>query len=378
MIKILITGDFCPWSRVAKLINDKKYEEVFGNVRPLIQASDYSIVNLESPVVINEGRPIKKYGPHMRCSPKAVEALKYTGFNLVTLANNHFYDYGDEGVNNTLAVCRENDLDTVGGGENLTKSKNILYKEIKEVRFAFLNFCEHEFSIATDKNGGSNPLNPVANYYQILEARKNTTYVIVIVHGGHENYQLPSPRMKESYRFFIDSGADAVINYHQHCYSGYEVYNGKPIFYGLGNFCFDWDGIRNSNWNKGYIVKLIFDNSKIDFEVYPYTQGDENPGILIIKDPTEFKRTINNLNGIIDDDEKLSSAFDEFSKSCMTEICLAFEPYSNRYLQALRRHKFIPSFLNHKRSLLIKNLVQCEAHKDIVVSALSRLTDGNV
>lgn len=43
--------------------------------------------------------------------------------------------------------------------------------------------------------------------------------------------------MQEIYRFFVDIGADAVINHHQHCYSGYEVYKEKPIFYGLGNFC---------------------------------------------------------------------------------------------------------------------------------------------
>jgi poly-gamma-glutamate synthesis protein (capsule biosynthesis protein) len=46
--------------------------------------------------------------------------------------------------------------------------------------------------------------------------------------------------MVETYRFFIEAGADAVVNHHQHCICGYEVYKGKPIFYGLGNFCFDW------------------------------------------------------------------------------------------------------------------------------------------
>lgn len=52
------------------------------------------------------------------------------------------------------------------------------------------------------------------------------------MHGGHEHYQLPSLRMQETYRFFIDAGADVVVNHHQHCFSGYEIYNNKYIFMG--------------------------------------------------------------------------------------------------------------------------------------------------
>jgi poly-gamma-glutamate capsule biosynthesis protein CapA/YwtB (metallophosphatase superfamily) len=373
MIKILVAGDFFPHSRVARLVENKKYEEILGAVRPLIKNADYSIVNLESPVVIGPGKPIKKQGPNLRCTANAVEALKYIGFNMVTLANNHFYDYGDEGVYNTMATCREYGLDMVGGGVNLHDAEKIIYTVINGKKFGFVNFCEHEFSIATNKNGGSNPMNPVVNHYHIKEARKFADYVIVIVHGGHEHYQLPSPRMKETYRFFINSGADSVVNYHQHCYSGYEVYKCKPIFYGLGNFCFDKEGERNGTWNKGFLVHLFFDSTKIDFELFPYTQGEENPGVELLQDSAEFNRTVNHLNNIIDDDEKLNNALDEYVRSNLKEICLAFEPYTNHYLKALRRRNFIPSFLHQKRLIEIVNLIECEAHRDILVSGLYKL-----
>lgn len=373
MTKILIAGDFYPHSRVDKLIYEKKYDEIFDEVRPLIQAADYSIVNLESPVVIGAGKPIRKIGPNLRCTPDAVEAIKYSGFDMVTLANNHFYDYGDEGVHSTVKVCTEFGLDTVGGGASLQEAERISYKEIEGKRFSFINFCEHEFSIATKISGGSNPLNPVANFYQIQEARRNTDFVIVIVHGGHEHFQLPSIRMKESYRFFIDSGADAVVNYHQHCYSGYEVYKDKPIFYGLGNFCFDWDGKRNSNWNLGYTVSLIFNRPTIDFELNPYIQGDEFPGIRLIKDINEFNEKLNNLNRIICDEDQLTAAFMEFVETKRQDIYVAFEPYSDIRLKALRKRKIIPSFLNQQRLLKIINLIDCESHKDIVSSALEIL-----
>ena len=84
-----------------------------------------------------------------------------------------------------------------------------------------------------------NPLLPIQQFYKIQEAKENADYVLVIVHGGIEHYQLPTSRMIETYRFFIDAGADAVVNHHQHCYSGYERYKSKPIIYGLGNLLFD-------------------------------------------------------------------------------------------------------------------------------------------
>jgi len=107
MIKILICGDFCPHYRVQDLIEEEDYKSVFGEICPYTSAADYSIVNLEAPVVNSSAAPIEKCGPNLKCSNKAVKALKYAGFDMVTLANNHFYDYGDNGVVDTLASCRE-------------------------------------------------------------------------------------------------------------------------------------------------------------------------------------------------------------------------------------------------------------------------------
>ena len=239
-MKILVAGDFCPQFRVATIFEDGHYQSVLGEAKQVICKADYSIVNLECPITIaNPEEAIKKLGPHLCCSIKGLEALQWAGFKCVTLANNHFMDYGKKGVENTLKSCSEYRIDTVGGGLNLHKASNVLYKNIEGNILAIINCCEHEFSIATENTPGCSPLNPISIFYAINEAKAKANYILVIVHGGHEHFQLPSPRMVEIYRFFIDAGADAIINHHQHCFSGYEVYNSKPIFYGLGNFCFD-------------------------------------------------------------------------------------------------------------------------------------------
>lgn len=98
--------------------------------------------------------------------------------------------------------------------------------------------------------------------------------------------------MQETYRFFIDTGADAVVNHHQHCYSGYEIYHDKPICYGLGNFCFDEDGRRECFWNEGYLVKLDFVNENIDFELIPYTQCNETASVILVQDNKTISQKI--------------------------------------------------------------------------------------
>ena len=267
-MNVLVAGDFAPGARLAKQIEERKFSEVFpDDVREVIKSADFSFVNFESPVVEGGYKPIPKCGPNLRCTPEAAEAVRYAGFTYVTMANNHILDYGAEGLRKSIECCKDQGLDVVGVGDNLNEAEKILYLEKDGEKLAIINCCEHEFSIASDTTAGANPLNPIRQYYSIQEAKKQADYVLVIVHGGHELFQLPSPRMQETYRFFVDAGADAVVNHHQHCYSGYEVYNSKPIFYGLGNFCFDRPG-KVSTWNEGYLVAL--DTLDSTFMVIPY------------------------------------------------------------------------------------------------------------
>ena len=165
-MKILVVGDFCPQNRVAALFAKNEYASVFGDVQNIIKSSDYSIVNLECPVTKGGEKPIRKCGPNVQCSESGLKAVKWAGFDGVTLANNHFYDFGEDGVRNTLSACEKYGLDVVGGGKDIHDASNILYKDIDGKILAVVNCCEHEFSIATEKTGGSNPLNPIhpSNY----------------------------------------------------------------------------------------------------------------------------------------------------------------------------------------------------------------------
>ena len=369
-MRILIAGDFCPQHRVAELFEKGDFSTTLGEVQTILKHSDYSIVNYECPVCNGFEKPITKIGPNLKCSKSGIEAVKWAGFDCVTLANNHFRDYGDEGCHNTLNELENNGIDYVGGGRDLKEASNTRYKKNGDKVLAIINCCEHEFSISTSNTAGSNPLNPIQQYYAIQEAKQQADYVIVIVHGGTEWYNLPTPRMKETYRFFIDAGADAVINHHQHCYSGYEIYHGKPIFYGLGNFCFDKGKQLRTFWHEGYMVTLDIKEDRIDCELTPYIQCAETPTVHIFNNRMEFDENIERLNRIIGDDKALQQSFHDMAMRRKGLIKTLLSPYSSRIMKGLQFRGMLPSFVSRKRMTSCLAHSQCEAHHDILIEYL--------
>lgn len=377
-INIIIVGDVVPSDRTRALFEEKKTEILFGDVIPLLKEADYSVVNYESPVVLNQGNPIKKSGPHLSSSVQTMEVLKEAGFNMITLANNHFRDQGEVGVRDTLESARNLGLDYVGGGENLTEARKTRVVSIRGKKFAFLNFCEQEYSIATDQYGGSNPYDVIDMVKAIQEAKNIADYVILIVHGGIEHYPLPTPRMKKEYRFFVDAGVDAVVNHHQHCFSGYEFHHGKPICYGLGNFCFDAADLRNNGvWDKGFLAKLTFDEEKVSLTSIPYSQCGAEPKVKLLEN-SAFEQKFSELNSIIGDDCKLTKAFQDLVVTKQRKLLSVMNVFGNAIFDKLYKKGYLDSLCRQDRLLVVKDLLYCESHLDVLrCSAANLLNDGN-
>lgn len=365
-MRILIAGDFCDKLRVTERIASGDFNVMFDNVSHIIKDSDYSIVNFEFPIVEEEGNPIAKCGPNLRGQQKAIESIKYAGFNICTLANNHILDQGEKCCLETKKLLNNAGVKTVGAGGNINDAASILLCTQGKETLAIINCCEHEFSIATEKTAGANPLNPIQQWYKIKEAKTKANYVIIIVHGGHEHYQLPSPRMKETYRFFIDAGADAVINHHQHCYSGYEIYNNRPIFYGLGNFLFDHCIYRNHIWNEGYMVTLNFSKDRQTFILHPYNQCNELPTVTLMNENERmsFEKNIKRLNNIIVNEPQLQKEHEVWMKRTSKSMQTIFEPYTTRIGRMLFNHGILPSMIDKKKKYRILNYINCESHLD--------------
>jgi poly-gamma-glutamate synthesis protein (capsule biosynthesis protein) len=370
-IEVFIGGDFYGGNRVENIINKKEYSFLFGSLINSIKSADISIVNLESPLFSHTLRPIDKTGPALKSNINVIDALEFAGFNLLTLANNHILDYGLEGLNSTIELIKTSKLDYVGVGESIIEARNIKYIEKKNKKIAVLNFCESEWSIATKSSGGAAPLDIIDNYKDIVEAKQNSDYALVIFHGGVENHNLPSSSLKKTLRFFVEAGADAIICHHTHSVSGYEIFHGKPIFYGIGNFVFDMENKRNGFWNIGMAIRLKL-GTEVGFELLPFYQCNEKVGISELNDAQRnfFDESINKMNLIIQDELKLEDSLNSWSLKMDKYYDGLIQPYTNKYLKGLYKRGYIPTLFSRTNYLLLLNLIRCESHRKVLMNVL--------
>lgn len=370
-VSLTISGDFCVTTDYvgSNLLNDTIIE--------LFRKQDFNILNLECPVLSDEGKKIIKQGPHLKSNDQIFNHLKSLNINVATLANNHILDYGDAGLQSTVAACSKNNIVTTGVGNNLKDAAKNIILEKNGLRIALVNFCENEWSIAGPNSAGANPLDVVENFYQIKQARADADFVLVIIHGGHEYYNLPSPRMVQQYRFFAEQGADAVIGHHTHCISGMEIHNNIPIFYGLGNMLFTTKS-EQPGWHTGLTLQVKLEkNEPLKWQLIPIKQESTSYelGLLQGDEKEKLLNDVEKYSAIIIDDKKLLEAWSDFISSRRAQYLYVFSAMNvipGRYLKGLLKRMGIIKWLFPQKYLTgIINYINCEAHADVSKEVLS-------
>ncbi len=365
-VNLTISGDFCITSTyLSKILLSEEITTLFGE-------SDINIVNLECPInnVSNKNKIVKN-GPHLQTTEEIIKYLKALNIGAITLANNHILDFGTVGLMNTLKECKKNNIVTAGVGKNLKEASEPVIIEKNDLRIALVNFCENEWCIATEDMAGANPLDIVENYNQIKKAKAVADFVLVIIHGGNEYYNLPSPRMVKLYRFFADCGADAIIGHHTHCISGLEVHNNVPIFYGLGNILFT-NASDKESWFTGLTIKLNLQKGQlIKWNLIPTSQSKENFSLNILGDEKKDNviNEIESYSATIVDEKKLKIAWDSFIENRKDQYLFAFSALNlvpGRYLRSLLKRLGVLKVLFPQKYLLtLINYIYCEAHLDV-------------
>lgn len=367
---ILFTGDFCP------NFNDLD-KQSFSEIESITTNNELLVCNLECAIQHDDQKAIIKEGPSLCCQNEQLDFIAKYCPTLFTLANNHTLDFGEQGLKHIIDYCNNKEYKYVGAGINLKDASKPYIYEKNGYKIAFINCCEHEFSIAQKDSPGANPMNIIQIYNQIQEAKISSNFIIIIAHGGHEYYQLPSPRLQDTYRFFIDSGANAVIGHHPHCISGMENYKNGIIYYSLGNFYFNNKSIEISNWNKGMLLELKIDsetNKIIDHMPIPFIQCHNNNKIKTLHayELKKFNESFNNLNSIIKNRELLESNYQQYLLSQERKAISRILPYTNKYLIALYKRGLFPSFMGKCDYATRLNALQCESHRDILQNVLHK------
>ncbi len=372
-MSIIIAADLVPTKSNANLFVSGDVRSLFGKeVLETLSKADYRICNLETPLV-NQETPIPKCGPNLIASEASIRGIRDVGINLVTLANNHVMDQGEQGLDSTCRVLDDASIRYVGAGRNLSEAARPYVFEQKGKRFGVYACAEHEFSIAQVNAPGANPFDPLESFEHIQELRKKCDYVIVLYHGGKEYYRYPSPWLQRVCRKFVDKGANLVLCQHSHCIGCSETYENGTILYGQGNFLFD---LGDDDYLNSSLLVLINDDLSISF--VPLCKNGANVRLATKEESDDILQQFYKRNDEIKTHGFIENNYDEFANSKRSDYLIAFRGKEsfvfrviNKALGKNRIRKFFLKRIYDQRSrLAVLNFVECEAHRELIIRSL--------
>ncbi len=226
-VSILIAGDIMLDRNVRNIINATSFDAFFGGVRDIVSSADIAVANLEGPFTNNPSLTASLVNKNLQFTfdPELAPKLAELGFDVLGLANNHTLNFGRQGLASTRMYVSEAGMKYYGEPNNQTEISTVVEKN--GLKIALVGF--HEFSYL--------------NYDKVLaeidRLRPDVDILIVSPHWGIEYQKEPTDFMRRWAWKFIDHGADAVIGAHPHIVGTSEEYNGKKVYYSLGNFSFD-------------------------------------------------------------------------------------------------------------------------------------------
>ncbi len=240
-INLLAVGDISLSRNVAAQIDKHDNPDFpFSSLGDLLLSTDFNFGNLESPFSGSEHYP-STGSIIFNAPPRNIDGLKKYQFKALNLANNHVLDQGIDGLKYTLKYLPENGLYTFGAGLDQPQAWKPLITEIKGIRVAFIGA-----SYSSINDGGVKTNDYVARIQDleklntsIADAKKTADFVIVSMHAGQEYTRQPDKDQTTFAHAAVEYGADLVIGHHPHWIQTIENYQGKYIFYSLGNFIFD-------------------------------------------------------------------------------------------------------------------------------------------
>lgn len=241
----------------------------FRKISPTLRAADLAFGNLECPVS-DAGRDLHHLYS-FRADPKAIEGLRYAGFRVLSLANNHTYDWDAPALLDTVRRLREAGIEPVGAGANDLEAHHATVINLGGTKLAFLayvNIAPKEAAAESDRAGLA-WLDPARVLDDIRLARPLADVLIVSLHWGAEYATRPRPDQIRLAHAMIDAGADLVVGHHPHVVQPLEQYRARSIAYSLGNFVFDQ---RDPLTCSGSMLKVtVLDKQVREVVVVPIT-----------------------------------------------------------------------------------------------------------
>ncbi len=276
---LLFVGDIMLCRGVRHMVekHGEDYTFPFLYISETLQSADILFGNLES-MISDKGVNIGSIYS-FRAHPQAIDGLTYAGFDIVSLANNHAFDYDREAFEDTMHRLTDNNILYTGAGFNIEEAHSPTIIELEDkTKVGFLGYTEFLFPYAyANENRSGITMFSMDNMKKDIEkGKQNVDILVVTFHYGEEYQKIQNENQEFISRMAIDYGADIIIGHHPHVTQEVEEYKNKYIAYSLGNFVFDQ--YFSEETMKGFMIeakvkdKEIVEINKIHYKLNEYFQ----------------------------------------------------------------------------------------------------------
>ncbi|MEN9561262.1 MAG: hypothetical protein RIQ56_535 [Candidatus Parcubacteria bacterium] len=272
---LMFVGDIMLSREIGNIMQESdNFTFPFKLIEPFLGDADFLFGNLEGPI---SDRGVKSGSIYsFRADPRATEGLKFAGFDAVSLANNHIWDYGPEALLDTLLYLDDVGIGFSGAGENHESAHEPFYALVGDTRVALLSY-----TTLLPQSLGSVDSAPAVSLFsekktlqEIAEAKTQADIVIVSMHWGNEYETESTQEQKQAARLLVDAGADLVIGHHPHVTQEVEKYKNAYIAYSLGNFVFDQNFSKETK--QGLILLATLKGKGVDSVEFKKVFFNEN------------------------------------------------------------------------------------------------------
>lgn len=233
-MRVALLGDIAFFGKY-DIVKKKSLKKYFQGVSEFLGDFDFVIGNLETPFV-SSGKSHGHKSAYIYANPSNIELLKYLNINIVNLANNHIFDYGLEGYENTKRLLDENDIKYFGI-EN--KPEFINHHDVKVALHGYCCYSTNPIGIYNGGSYGINRLDLADVKSNLLKFQSEGYLNLISIHAGQEHVNFPNKDHIKLARYLSNLGPYIFYGHHPHVLQGIEQHRDSLIAYSLGNFCFD-------------------------------------------------------------------------------------------------------------------------------------------
>jgi len=245
-----------------------------GAVRRYLTGADLTLANFENPAIRDA-----VWHPEdttFTGDLQLLPILEEAGIDGVTLANNHILDAGVPGVRETMAHLDDAGIAHAGAGLDLAEARKPMIFSLGETKIGVLSYLgvpSYDWAWATETSAGAAPIQEEVMTDDVEKLRSEVDLVVVMPHWGKEYLATPESWQVDWAHAAVDAGADLVIGGHAHWPKGIEVYEGKPVFYGVGNFLLDQSWSEETS--TGIFAEItLYDDRVIQIQPVPFVLLD--------------------------------------------------------------------------------------------------------